>query len=89
MSNKTGKTHYSEKRFGVVAVEEGLITRDQLYEALKAQLDDDIDGGPHRPLGEILLEQGAITWAQIDGVLEILGVLEKLLVKKPGSGFHS
>jgi hypothetical protein len=79
MSNKTEKTHHSEKRFGVVAVEEGFITRDQLYEALKAQVDDDIDGGPHRPLGEILLQQGAMTWAQIDEVLETLRVLEKLL----------
>jgi hypothetical protein len=79
MSNKTEKIHYSEKRFGVVAVEEGLITRDQLYEALKAQLDDDLDGRPHRPLGEILLRQGAMTWAQVDAVLETLGLIEKVL----------
>ncbi|UCG81459.1 MAG: hypothetical protein JSV60_04045 [Desulfobacterales bacterium] len=79
MSNKPEKIHYSEKRFGVVAVEEGLITRDQLYEALKAQVDDDLDGRPHRPLGEILLQQAGMTWAQIDAVLETLGLLEKVL----------
>ncbi|UCG79637.1 MAG: hypothetical protein JSV60_06525, partial [Desulfobacterales bacterium] len=55
---------------------EGLITRDQLYEALKAQVDDDLDGGSHRPLGEILVQQGAMMWAQVGEVLEILGVLQ-------------
>jgi hypothetical protein len=78
MSNKTGKIDYSEKRFGVVAVEEGHITRDQLFEALKAQVDDDLDGTPHRPLGELLVQQGAMTWAQVGEVLETLGVLEEV-----------
>jgi hypothetical protein len=77
MSDKTGKIHHSEKRFGVVAVEQGLITRDELYEGLKTQVEGDLDGGPHQPLGEILVQQGAMTWAQIGAVLETLGVLEK------------
>jgi chorismate-pyruvate lyase len=67
--------HHSEKRFGVVAVERGLITGDQLYQALKSQVDEDLDWGRHRPLGEILHQQGAMTRAQIDEVLEALEVL--------------
>jgi hypothetical protein len=78
MSDKTEDMHHSEKRFGVVAVQRGLITRDQLYEALKAQVDEGLDWGRHRRLGEILHQQGAMTWAQIDEVLEILGVLEDI-----------
>jgi hypothetical protein len=79
MSDKKGKTHHSEKRFGVVAVEQGLITRDQLYEGLKAQVEGDLDGGPHQPLGEILVQQGTMRWAQIVAVFDTLAVLEKAL----------
>jgi hypothetical protein len=76
-SAKTEKLHGSEKRFGVGAVEQGLITREQLYEALKTQVAHDLEEGFHRPLGEILHQQGAMTWAQVDQVLETLGVLER------------
>ena len=77
MSDKTEKTDLNEKRFGVVAVEQGFITRDQLFEALKAQVDEDLDWGRHRRLGEILHQQGVMTREQIDEVLETLGVLER------------
>lgn len=76
MSNKTGKIHHSEKRFGVIAVEQGLITRDQLFQALKAQVDNELENGTHRLLGELLYEQGAMTWARVGKVLETLGVLQ-------------
>ena len=78
MSDKTERIRHGEKRFGVVAVELGLITRDQLFEALRAQVDNDLDWGRHRRLGEIFHQQGTMTWPQIDEVLETLGVLELL-----------
>jgi hypothetical protein len=66
-----GELH--EKRFGTVAVERGFITIDQLSNAMKAQLTDNLEEGKgHRRLGTILLGQGAITRPQIDEVLGLM-----------------
>jgi hypothetical protein len=73
MSDKTGETFHSEVRFGHVATQEGFITQDQLLEALKVQVAEDLAGEPHRLLGRILCEQDAMTWAQVGEVLIILG----------------
>ena len=78
MSKKTRTTGNSEKRFGVVAVEKGFITPDQLFAAMKLQVQDDLERGTHRLLGEILFEQGAITPSQIGEVLEVLRTLRSV-----------
>ena len=75
MSDKTIQTDHSEKRFGVVAVQKGFITPDQLFKALKVQVQDDLEKGDHRLLGEILFDEGVMTWTQVGEVLETLGVL--------------
>ena len=62
-----------EKRFGVIAVEMGLITAEQLIEALKTQVTEDMEKGKHRLIGRILLERRIITTEQIDEVLDELG----------------
>ncbi len=62
-----------EKRFGIVAVEKGLITSDDLIEALKIQVMEDLEKGQHRLLGRILLDQGQITIQEIDEVLASMG----------------
>jgi hypothetical protein len=62
-----------EKRFGIIAVEKNLITADELIDALKIQVMEDIERGQHRLLGRILLEQGLITVQQIDEVLNSMG----------------
>ena len=67
------ETEHLEKRFGLIAFEKGLITADQLVEALKIQVMDDIEKGRHRLIGRILLEQGLITTEHIDEILESLG----------------
>jgi hypothetical protein len=67
------EAEHLEKRFGLIAVEKGLITKDQLIEALKIQVYEDIDKGKHRLIGRILLEQGLITVTQIDEILEEMG----------------
>ncbi len=72
-------TDYSEIRFGAVAVQEGFITEDQLIKALKAQVKDDLKGRPHRLLGEVLQQQGVMTWSQIGEVLICLGAIEQPL----------
>ncbi len=72
MSNNTRKTGKRQLRFGVIAVEKGFITPDQLFEALKIQVREDLEKETHQLLGEILLEQDAMTHEQRDEVLEVL-----------------
>ena len=76
MSDKTGEIVHSEMRFGHIAVQGGFITIDQILAALKVQVEDDLAEDPHRLLGRILCEQGAMTWAQVGKVLLILGKSE-------------
>ncbi len=67
------ETNHLEKRFGILAVEKGFITADELIEALRVQVLEDIEKGKHRLLGRILLEQGLLTREQIEDVLQMLG----------------
>jgi len=62
-----------EKRFGLLAVEKGYIRADQVVEALRIQVMEDLERGKHRIIGRILLEQGLITLPQIEDVLKALG----------------
>jgi len=62
-----------EKRFGLLAVEKGYIRADQVVEALRIQVMEDLERGKHRIIGRILLEQGLITLFQIENVLKALG----------------
>jgi hypothetical protein len=67
------ETQHLEKRFGIVAVEKGFVKADDIVNALRIQVMDDIETGRHRLIGRILLEQGKLSLPQIDEVLEILG----------------
>jgi len=67
------ETEHLEKRFGIFAVEKGFVTADQVIEALKTQVMEDLEKGKHRLIGRILLEKGLITLSQIDSVLESIG----------------
>ena len=64
-----------EIRFGVVAVNKGFATAEQVIEALNIQVREDIATGKHRKIGMILLEKGHITMTQIDEVLNELAKL--------------
>ena len=59
-----------EKRFGVIAVERGFVTKDQLLEAMNVQVEQDLDGLEHRLVGSILYELGYMTVEQINEVIE-------------------
>ena len=59
-------------RFGIIAVNKGFVTAEQLKEALIEQADDNISNRPHRLLGRIFFEKGWITDEQIDAVLNDL-----------------
>lgn len=63
-----------DKRFGIVAVENGFITSEQLIEAMKTQVYEDLEGSKHRLIGEILQEKEYITTIQIDEVLKFMGI---------------
>lgn len=67
------ETEHLEKRFGISAVQKGFITANQVIEALKIQVTEDVEKGKHRLIGRILLEQGLITLQPIDDVLESMG----------------
>jgi hypothetical protein len=60
-------------RFGVVAVERGFITPEQLVAALQVQVEENLKSSQHRLIGMILLEQGLLTLEQIDEILTELG----------------
>jgi len=78
MSEKERKVERFEKRFGVIAVEKGFITPDQLFDALKVQVQDDIEMGSHRLIGEILCAREAMTFEQVDQVLRVLTTIEQV-----------
>ena len=61
-----------DKRFGVTAVEKGLITLDQLFDAMRIQLTEEIEKGEHRLIGTILFDMGVLSLPQIDEVLDAL-----------------
>ena len=58
-----------EIRFGIVAIDKGFITAEQLIEALKTQVIGAIEQKEHKLIGTILLEMGLVTREQIDEVV--------------------
>ena len=58
-----------EIRFGIVAIDKGFITAEQLIEALKTQVIGAIEKKEHKLIGTILLEMGLVTRDQIDEVV--------------------
>jgi predicted nucleotide-binding protein (sugar kinase/HSP70/actin superfamily) len=61
-----------DKRFGVVAVEKGFINKEQLFEALRVQTEENLEQNTHRLTGVILYELGYITKEQIEEILEFM-----------------
>lgn len=59
-------------RFGMIAIEHGFITREQLMLALDEQVEDNLAGRPHRVLGAICFSNGWMTPDQIDTVLNAM-----------------
>jgi hypothetical protein len=63
-----------DKRFGVIAVEKGFVTKEQLYEALEKQVEEDLSGDSHTLIGVILIKLGHLTREQAE---EILAAMKK------------
>jgi hypothetical protein len=63
-----------DKRFGAVAIDKGFITLENLIEAMKIQIRENLDGSDHRLIGQILWEEGYITTEQINEVIGSMGI---------------
>ena len=72
MANKSKKIEHYEKRFGLIAIEKGFITSDDLIKALTIQVHEDVAEGTHRQIGEILLDLGIMNANQIEAVVKII-----------------
>jgi hypothetical protein len=70
------------RRFGMIAVNRGYVTKNQLKEALAEQIDDDLGSRPHQLLGKIFFENHLMNLNQIEQVLDEL-VVER--IKQKGS----
>lgn len=58
-----------EKRFGMVAVDNDYISKDQLQQALRAQIDENIENNSHKLIGSILMELGYLDEEQTNKIL--------------------
>ena len=63
---------YPLRRFGLIAIEKGFITTNDLWEALVRQKAEEAGKTSPRTIGSILNELGRLTVSQIDEVLEAL-----------------
>jgi hypothetical protein len=63
-----------DKRFGTVAMEKGFVEPEHMFEAMKIQILENLEGTEHRLIGQILWEKGYITTEQIDEVVISMGI---------------
>ncbi|MFC1821800.1 hypothetical protein ACFL9T_03775 [Thermodesulfobacteriota bacterium] len=61
----------THKRFGAIAVEKGFIIEEQLFEALRIQAKENLEG-KHRLLGQILMAEGHLTEEQINEIVDTM-----------------
>ena len=66
------KIEKSQIHFGMVAIEKGFVTADQVLRVLDKQIEEDSSKGSHKWIGTLLLEEGAITSVQLEEVLQTL-----------------
>ncbi|MFH2091985.1 MAG: hypothetical protein ABIJ31_06445 [Pseudomonadota bacterium] len=66
----TAERESKKKRFGTIAIEMGYITQEDVMDALKTQLDEDLKDGKHRVIGVILYEKGILDAVQIKNILD-------------------
>ncbi len=63
--------------FGTIAIGKGIIDKDQLIEAMKIQIREDLASSEHRLIGEILIDMGFMNSLQVDEVLKLMPYYEK------------
>jgi hypothetical protein len=65
-------------RFGKLAVQNGFLVAEQLQQALREQVDDNLADRPHRVIGAICFEHGWMTPSQIEEILNLMSKKNKL-----------
>ena len=70
MLDETKKPAHYEKRFGIIAIEKGFITQEDLILALTTQVREDIKYGTHRLIGELLFDLKIMDENQIEEVVK-------------------
>ncbi len=74
MSSIPDQLQSYERRFGNIAIEKGFISSDDLKEALKIQVQEEIEFNDRRLIGQILFGLDKMTVTQIRVVLaELIG----------------
>ncbi len=72
MEIRTHKIEHYEKRFGVIAIEKGFATSNQVVRALEIQVNEDIQKSKHRLMGQIFCDQDLLSPKQVEEVLKAL-----------------
>jgi hypothetical protein len=72
MSKDHSKIEHYEKQFGIIAIEKGFINPDMLIDALKTQIEEEVEFHAHRLIGEILMEKDCLTAMQIQEILNAI-----------------
>ncbi len=70
MLDETEKPAHYEKRFGIIAIEKGFITQEDLVLALTTQVREDIEYGIHRLIGDVFLDLKIMDENQIEEVVK-------------------
>ncbi len=70
MLDETKKTAHYEKRFGIIAIEKGFITQEDLIHVITTQVREDIENGTHRLVGELFLDLEIMDTNQIEEVVK-------------------
>ncbi|MFC1822117.1 hypothetical protein ACFL9T_05380 [Thermodesulfobacteriota bacterium] len=60
------------KRFGVIAIEKGYITKEQFVEVMGIQIENETEGFKHKPFGEVLIKMGLMNSSQVYDVLKAM-----------------
>jgi len=71
-------------RFGKLAVMKGFLSVEQLQQALREQVDDNLAERPHRVIGAICFAHGWMTPAQIEEILDIMSKARQDASEKSG-----
>ena len=72
MINKPGKIEHYEKRFGLLAIEKGFISSEELMRAQAIQAREDIENNRYRLMGEIMFYQDIMSAGQIEEVVKVV-----------------
>lgn len=63
----------ADERFASLALERGLVTVDQIFEAIAAQIKEELGEEKSSTIGAVLYALGYLTIAEIDSLLEAMG----------------